>query len=128
MGMSLITALEIFSNAYDLEIVIAKEAEGKQYTICISRGPGHNFKSMLSSAPFSEDLEKVIGAIKNTLEAAYAAANAEFAKPDGLLGSILDVDHKNILTPTLIAWICQELRTKQIASTYKIQSTESKPA
>jgi len=125
MGISMITALEIFTNPGDLEIIIGQEKEEAKFTIGIFRGPGHNFKPMLTSQPFAETQEDAVEAIKGTLESIREALTKDFAdrkslpsqylNPDGL-----EIDLSKVLNPELIARILEELRQHRVASTYKM--------
>ncbi len=121
----MITALEIFTNPSDLEITIEQEKEGAKFAVGIFRGPGHNFKPMLTSQPFAEKLEDAVETIKRTLESIHEALTKDFAdrkslpsqylNPDGL-----EIDQSKVLNPKLIARILNELRQHRVASTYKM--------
>ena len=71
MGISMITALEIFSNPSDLKFSIVKEKKSKKLGFVITRGPGHNDKILLSSGLFAEKPEEAIASIKEILEFIY---------------------------------------------------------
>jgi len=119
------TALEIFTNPGDLEITIRQEKEGAKFTIGIFRGPGHNFKPMLTSQPFAGKLEDAVEAIKRTLESIHEvmtkdladqkSLTSQYLNPDGLV-----VDQSKVLNLDLIARILDELRQHKVASTYKM--------
>ena len=121
----MITALEIFTNPGDLEITIGQEKEGAKFAIGIFRGPGHNFKQMLTSQPFAETQEDAIEAIKGVLESIHEAMTKEFAdrkslpsqyfNPDGQ-----EIDQAKVLNPDLISRILDELRQHRVAGTYKM--------
>ncbi len=50
MGLTLVTALEIFTHPDDLHIIVTQERGGKRgWGMGICRGPGHDFKVMLST-------------------------------------------------------------------------------
>ena len=118
-----ITALEIFSNPGDLEFAVAqdKEVDGK-WAIGICRGPGHNYKILITSEPFAETLDAALDSVKETLDSIYEAVTAELGDPTSLATGILNPDSReihpsNTLNPELIARIMVELREKQQAST-----------
>lgn len=121
----MITALEIFTNPGDLEITIRQKKKGSKFAIGIFRGPGHNFKPMLTSQPFAETQKDAVEAIKGTLESIRDAITKDFAdrksfpsqylNPDGL-----EIDPSKVLNTELIARIIEELRQHQVASTYKM--------
>ncbi len=84
MGISMITALEIFTNPGDLKIAIGQEKEGSKFAIGIFRGPGHNFRPMLTSQPFAEKLEDAVKAIKGILESIREDLTKDFANGKSL--------------------------------------------
>ena len=125
MGISLLTALEIFTNPGDLEITIGQEREGAKFAIGIFRGPGHNFKPMLTSQPFAETQEDAIGAIKGTLDSIHEAMTKDFADRKSLPSQYLnpngeEIDQSKVLNPDLIAQVLDELRRHRVANTYKM--------
>jgi hypothetical protein len=125
MGISALTALEIFTNPSDLEITIGQAKPGDKFAIGIFRGPGHNFKPMITSRPFAENTEDAVETIKEILELIHGAMMRDFAdrkslpsqylNPDGL-----EIDQSKILNQDLINCILDELRQHKIASTYKM--------
>ncbi len=123
MGVSMITALEIFTNPGDLEITIGQEKEGARFAIGIFRGPGHNFKPMLTSQPFAEKFEDAIEAVKGTLESIHDALSKDFADRKSFPSQYLnpggqEIDQTKVLNPDLIHRILDELRQHRVASTY----------
>jgi hypothetical protein len=130
-GISRLTALEIFTNLNDLEITIEQEkGEGEKFAIGISRGPGHNFKPMLTSRPFAETLEAAVEAIKETLEGVRQAVSKEFEDPASIATRYLnpergEVDPAKILSMDLIDRIVGELRSNRKASTYQMFAVTS---
>jgi hypothetical protein len=124
----MITALEIFTNPADLEIIIGQDKEGAKFAVGIFRGPGHNFKPMLTSQPFAEKLEDAVEAIKRTLELIHEvltkdcedrkslpSLSSQCLNPDGL-----EIDLFEVLNLELITRILEELRRHRVASTYKM--------
>lgn len=126
--MNILTVLEIFTNPYDLEISIGREnKDSGKYALFISRGPGHNFKLMLNSIPFAETTEEVVQEIKKILEIVVKAAVKEFQERASVLSLYLNpdgetIDQSKVLTAELIIRILEELRTRQVASTYKMHA------
>ena len=94
MGISIITAVEIFTNPGDLEFnigfTIGKES-GK-FSISIFRGPSHNFKPLITSPPFAEKLEDAVEAIKERLEAIQQYMTKELEDPASHLLPYLNPD------------------------------------
>lgn len=125
MGLTMLTALEIFTNPGDLEITIGQEKGGGKFSIGFFRGPGHNFKPMLTSGPFAEKLEDAIKAIENTLQTVHEVATKELEDKNSFASQFLNpdgqsVDQSKILNKDLIARIVDELRKNRVASTYKM--------
>ena len=126
-GISRLTALEIFTNPSDLEIVIGQEKKSGKYAIAIMRGPGHNFKMMLDTEPFTEKFEDALEAVRNTLETVQQAMTKELEDPENLVTQFLNPDNQALdqskaLNPDLINRIMEELRKHKIASTYKMKT------
>lgn len=122
-GISMSTALEIFTNPKDLEIVVSREKNGDKYAFLITRGPGHNFKMILSSNPFTENFEEVLKAIRETLEKIQQKMTEEFEDSKSLVSRYLrssdePLDQSKILSNSLINQIMDNLRENQITSTY----------
>lgn len=125
MGISIITALEIFTNPGDLEITIGQENEGSKFAFGIFRGPGHNFKPMLTSQPFAETQEDAIKTVEGILQTVHEAIAKEFKdsgspasqylNPDGQ-----EIDQSKVLNQELITRILEELRAHGKESTCKI--------
>ena len=121
-----ITALEIFSNPRDLEIFVGKDRDSGKFAVCIFRGPGHDFKPLITSKPFAETLESVITKTEEILEIILQISTDEFCNKESLIARILnpdgqDTDQFDVLDHDLIVRIIEELRQHQVASTYKMQ-------
>lgn len=126
MGITRSTALEIYTNPGDLEITVGQEEESGKFAIGIYRGPGHNFKLMISSVPFAESLEDAIEVIrKEVLELSMHAIEKDLEDPESFISQYLnpdgaEIDQSKVLNPGLISRILDELRQHRIASTYKM--------
>lgn len=125
MGVSMITALEIFTNPSDLEITIGQEKKGAKFSIGIYCGPGHNFKSMLTSQPFAEKLEDAVNAVDEILQFVYEVIMKQFKDSGSFASQYLNpdgnsIDQSKVLNQDLIARILEELRVHRKASTYKM--------
>lgn len=121
----MITALEIFTNPGDLEITIGQEKKGAKFSIGIYRGPGHNFKPILTSQPFAEKLEDAINAVDEILQFVYQVTTKQFKDSGSLASQYLNpsgnsIDQSKVLSQDLIARILEELRVHRKASTYKM--------
>jgi len=125
MGLSVITALEIFTNPNDLEIVIGRENGDGKYLVVITRGPGHNFKLMLDSAPFAVTLEDAVESVKGILEATVEFGMKELTNKNSFVAHVSNpgcepIDQTKVMNPGLINQILDELRQHRVASTYKV--------
>ena len=125
MGISVSTALEIFTNPSDLEISIGQEKSGGKFAIFISRGPGHDFKILLSSQPFAESTEAAVKAVGEILESIRKAATDTLGDKENPLTQILNpdgqaIDQSKALNPDLIRRILEELRKHKRAGTYEM--------
>ena len=125
MGLTIITALEIFTNPYDLEISIGHEKGGKRHIIAFTCGPGHNFKPLITSDPFNGKHRDAVKTVKATLTMIHEAMKKEFADPKSMLSERLnpgsqEIDQSKILTPDLIKRIIKKLQDGPVAKTYEM--------
>jgi len=125
MAISMLTALEIFTNPADLEIDIWIEKSIGKFCIGIFRGPGHSFKSILTSQPFTEKEEDAVETVKVLLEEILTACTKEFKNPVSITCQYLnpdmeEIDQSKVLTHDLIEQILNELRRNRLARTYEM--------
>ncbi len=125
MGLSMLTALEIFTNPGDLEVTIGQEDGKGKFAVGVFRGPGHNFKPMLTSQPFAETQEEAIKSVEEILQTVHEAMTKEFKDSRSIPSRVLkpegvEIDQSKVLTPELISRILEELRQHRKASTYKM--------
>mgnify|MGYP001559215374 FL=1 len=125
MGISVSTALEIFTNPSDLEISIGQGKGGGKFSIFISRGPGHDFKILISSQPFAESMEAAVVATGEILESIRKVATNTFGDKDNPISQILnpdgqEVEQSKVLNSELIQRILEKLRRHQRAGTYEM--------
>jgi len=130
---SRLEAYEIFTNPYDLEIIIGKIKGNDKYAFAISRGPGHNFKLLIDSEPFAETSEEAVKVVKEFLDSIQQFVTKEANDPKSLISTFLnpdneEIDESKILTPDLINKIAEDLQKKQVASTYKYKKIDQTPA
>jgi hypothetical protein len=78
-NVSMGTALEIFNHPRDLYFSVS-EHEGK-YAFVISRGPGHNFKLLISADPVFEGREAVILCVQEILTGIRTHLEKELLDP-----------------------------------------------
>jgi len=124
-NMNQSTCIEIFSNPEDLEFIITQDTTSKKFAIAVCRGPGHNYKPLLSSTPFAGDPEEAAQSIKDILVTIRAHCNKELANKNSFISQILnpdsrEIDDSEVLNDELIAHIVDELRVHQTASTHKM--------
>ena len=122
MPISMMSALEIFTNPGDLEITIGQEKKGAKFAMGIFRGPGHDFKPILTSQPFAETQEDAIKAVERVLQTVHEAVTETLRNPDSLASRYLipdeqKIDQSKVLNQDLIGRILDELRQHQKAST-----------
>lgn len=122
-GITLITALEIFTNPKDLQISIGKKGNSK-YMFVVSRGPDHNFKPLISTTPFAETVDIAVEEIKKLLEMIQLASLKQMKDRDSFLTQVLnpngtDLDMSKLLNTDLINYIINELKQRQVANTYE---------
>ncbi len=122
--LSLLTALEIFTNPGDLEIKIGRDLSSGKFSLGIFRGPGHNFKAMVTWDPFAETSQVAIEAVEEILTISRREITKQFRDKKSLPSEFLNpsgkkIDQTKVLSPEVIAWILAELRQKQVASTYE---------
>ena len=125
MGISMLTALEIFTNPGDLEITVGQDKDGDKFAIGIFRGPSHNYKPMLISQPFAETQGDAIKAVEETLQTIYKVITKEFKNSRSLASEYLnpdkqDINQSKVLNQDLISRILEELRAHRKASTCKM--------
>ena len=66
--MTTLTGLEIFGNPKDLAFSVKKPKGDNKYGLAITRGPGHNFKLLLSGEDIPSK-EVALDLVKQVLEA-----------------------------------------------------------
>lgn len=120
-----ITALEIFTQFDDLHITTGKSKDVNMFGIGIYRGPGHNYKPMITSAPFAKTQEEAINKIKEILEFVCEFSKKDLEDAKSITAMILnpegkEVDEAKTLNPKFIEIIIQELQQHQAVSTWEI--------
>jgi len=131
MGVSVMTVLEIFNHPDDLAVEIPKEKNGSKFAILISRGPGHNYKMLLSSKPVFETFDSAIDSVEKILKEIMEYGKKEVVNKESLIYAIVNpdgleldqIDESGILNAGLITRIMDELRKKQCADTHEMLAT-----
>ena len=125
MGMSMITAMEIFTNPHDLEIIIGQEKSGGKFAIGIFRGPGHSYRPLVTSHMCAETVKDAVETVQGILEMIEQVMAKEVLNRDSVAFQYLnpegqEIDQSKVLNPDLIGSIVRELEQHQKASTYKM--------
>ena len=108
MAMKMSTALQIRGNPRDLEFLIL-DHRNQYFSISVSRGPGHSFITLLTSAAVYTTPERIAKAVGKILEAVLEATHEEGMD-----------DPELYLTQSWVNAIVAELKAKQKAETWKM--------
>lgn len=123
-GISASTALEINNHPDDLQVSIFNEKESDKYGIIVSRGPGHNYKLLISTSPFAGTIEQAIVEVKNLLTGIHSWATKELSDKDSVITQIINpsgqVDVSQTLNHDLIDRILGELLEHRVADTSRM--------
>jgi hypothetical protein len=127
MGLGRLTALEIFAHPTDLMFVIG-EKDGK-FGILLTRGPGHDYKFLISSRMIIETRDKAVEALCNILDATIEEGQRTYASSDDV-GKILNPDKAPVekfpaLTKPFADQIKSLLKTSDKVETYLLDSAAS---
>ena len=122
--MTMLEALEIFSNPMDLHIFITLGKNSDKYSIGIFRGPGHDFKPMITSNPFTKKPECAINIVREILEMALNVCTKRLEDPKDVLSKIVNpggekFDQSKVLTTKLIERILKDLEKRKVANTFE---------
>jgi len=130
MGISMHTAVEIFTNPYDLEIDIMLVQDNGKFCFSITRGPGHNHKLLVSSRSFSNTRDDVIRVVEGILQDSYVSTTQELRDSGGHISQYLnphgqEIDQSKVLNSDLITRILDELRRHGRVRTYNLVAVQS---
>ncbi len=130
--MTLISALELFSNPYDLEFLVGENTEKKDgtFSLMLTRGPEHNFKVMLTGEGYKSK-DDAIDTFKKILDICVEKGEEVFfgkkSSTDDV-GSLLKAvgnpkdckreEAKNALTKPMVEKIISSLKEAKVVSTY----------
>lgn len=127
-GISLFSALEIFTQPDDLQFSIGEQA-GK-WGLAITRGPGHDYKLIITSQPVLESREAAANAIKTLLTDICTAATSELNKPKSMLAALanpdgLPIDDAHMLSGEYRERIFNDLMEHGVAQTFAYKKSKS---
>lgn len=114
MSLTRLTALEIFTNPNDLHFSMPTAGVGadEMFGISITRGPGHNFKPMLSGSPTRSRVD-IIQLVTNILNTTRKECNQFIDAASGL-------DPDRCLTEDQQRQILESLQKTGEAATYNM--------
>lgn len=127
MGLNLLTAMEVANQYHDLYISVGKSDSTGKFAFLISRGPGHNFKPLLSTNAAFENAGEAIVAVGNILNFVCQIIKKEIVeKTDG--GWTADItnpgnrpiEELDILNDQKVEQILVALRAKGVANTWEL--------
>ena len=101
-GITVQTALEIYTQPKDLYICVGKPQEEKKFAFTISRGPGHNYKQLVSSSASFETVESAIKEVKSLLKDCCQAAKKIISDPNNVLTIIFNPDNRPVLEDRIL--------------------------
>jgi hypothetical protein len=126
-GIARMSACEIYANPYDISIFIGegRDMPGK-YGFMISRGPGHNYKPILSAAPVFRGEEEAIVYIKAILESIVKSATELLEKPGDFMSQIWadmmkDAKPEELLNQEVIERIITQLKATKNVDTHEFK-------
>ena len=123
-GISMITALEIFTNPKDLFFKIS-EGENNRYGIIVCRGPGHKYKPLLTCAPIFDTADQALEGVKSSLEAILDVVAKELMGSKNFIAALCNphgtpFDQSQVLTKELADRIMDTLKEKHVVETHQI--------
>lgn len=118
-GISMITALEIFTNPQDLAFTASPKGLG------IFRGPGHRGKPLITGRFDFKSVDKAAEEIGNILKAIISSAAQELKNPRSFAGSILNPEERplegaEVLTEEMVDKIVVKLKERGEAYSYEL--------
>lgn len=125
-GISAVTALEINNHPDDLQVSIynVNEKGSSNYGFIVCRGPGHNYKLLVTTTPFASTIAQAVDEVKNLLTGVHSWATKELSDKDSPITQIVnpggEVDASQTLNPDLIDKILAELLQNQVADTHRM--------
>lgn len=123
ISISLTTALEIYSNPSDLFLSFSKPTLENKFGVVITRGPGHDFKPLISSNFYLTSDDQGILDMQRLLEACRNGSITALTTKTNPIGQILNPDNLPAdklcgMSEEQIQRILSELREHRQASTY----------
>lgn len=118
-GISMITALEIFSNPQDLAFSVSTDGLG------IFRGPGHRGKPLITGRVNFKSTKEAAEEVGKILKAIIPIGRKELGNPQSLAGAIFNpegrsLDNAEVLTEEMVDKIVAKLAEHGEAYSYKL--------
>lgn len=127
MGVSMLVAMEVFTQPNDLMITITDPDDEEKIAFVISRGPGHRFKMLLSTVPIFESREAAIKAVESILHGICESSREAFMDPKSTWGDMFNpgqkpIDESAVLNEERLAKIMEDLQAGNSAITFENES------
>jgi len=95
--VTLLTAFEIYTNPDDLFISIGgPSGEKNKFSVIISRGPGHNYKPLLTAPEAFKDKKEAMQSTENILRFVIEICGKELQKSGSPAAEILNPENRPI--------------------------------
>jgi hypothetical protein len=114
VGLSFITAVEILAHPRDLSIHVFERDD--RYGFCITRGPGHAFKPLLTVGQ-CKTLHDALHEAKRLLQSIATNEELKNWEPAKLFRDTNEAS--GLLTSEIVDRIISDLRTHRSAATYQ---------
>ncbi len=122
MGLSLMTALEIFTHPNDLYLGVFQPEDSEKWGIIIGRGKGHNYKPLLSNGidrnPIFDDRDAAVEDLIKVLSDIIESCGQELENPEKLHSQIVNPD--NVKQEDMV-WVITEWDLEEIRERFKTE-------
>ena len=120
----MIDALEIFTHPKDLHILVGKMKDRSGWGMSLCRGPGHDFKPLVSSRKGLPSREKLIKLVRQVLESVVNVGEKELSDDKSLVGRLCNpenvpVEEADVLRQEDVERICESLCSSDEVKTYQ---------
>lgn len=124
--MTLMTALEIFTQTNDLQIIVAEDEKTEKFMFLISRGPKHRFKPLISTKFAMVSREAAVSTVMMVLRAVCEVAEKEMQNTSSFPAAIINPEGltkdemQNVLTDKHLTQIEEKLQTEDTVNTFEL--------
>lgn len=102
-GITMVSALEIFTNPFDLSITVSKDA------VMISRGPGHNFKPIVSGEWKFENQKIAAEEVGKILKSCIKASSDALSDSENIFAKIINPRNEDLKDPEKATVLTNEM-------------------